>query len=305
MKKNIIIFFSIFVLSLLLWVYLSLNLFYTITLIVPLDVNVAKSQALASKIPPSIYVTVKGKGWDLVGLLISENLTYNLDLTGVKKDIRINTFQAVTERLNVPHDVEILNTYPDTVRISFDKVQKKRVRVRNNINVILKEGYIIVGNPEIIPDSVKITGAKSILSEIKYIPTETKTFDNINESISVVVRLSDTLSNLIRIEPQEVIIEYDVELSAEKSFDDLSIEIYNIPTNKDVLLIPPKLKLSLRGGVEQLSQINPSEIIVGIEYIIIESDTLGFVTPVIELPIDVDIINFEPQKFQYIIKKKY
>jgi YbbR domain-containing protein len=305
MKKNIIIFFSIFVLSMLLWVYLSLNLFYTITLIVPLDVNVAKSQALASKIPPSIYVTVKGKGWDLVGLLISENLTYNLDLTGVKKDIRINTFQAVTERLNVPHDVEILNTYPDTVRISFDKVQKKRVRVRNNINVILKEGYKIIGNPKIIPDSVKITGAKSILSEIKYIPTETKTFENINESISVVVRLSDTLSNLIRIEPQEVIIEYDVELSAEKSYEDLSIVVYNVPSDKDVLLIPPKLKLSLRGGVEQLSQINPSEIIVGIEYIIIESDTLGFVTPVIELPINVDIINFEPQKFQYIIKKKY
>jgi len=305
MKKNIIIFFSIFVLSLLLWVYLSLNLFYTITLIVPLDVNVSKSQALANKIPPSIYVTVKGKGWDLGGLLISENLTYNLDLTGVKKDIRINTFQAVTERLNIPHDVEILNTYPDTVRISFDKVQKKRVRVRNNINIILKEGYKIVGNPEIIPDSVKITGAKSILSEIKYIPTETKTFDNINESISIVVRLSDTLSNLIRIEPQEVIIEYDVELSAEKSYEDLSIVVYNVPSDKDVLLIPPKLKLSLRGGVEQLSQINPSEIIVGIEYFLIESDTLGFVTPVIELPIDVDIINFEPQKFQYIIKKKY
>lgn len=305
MKKNIIIFFSIFVLSLLLWIYLSLNLFYTITLIVPLDVNVAKSQALASKIPPSIYVTVKGKGWDLVGLLISENLTYNLDLTGVKKDIRINTFQAVTERLNIPHDVEILNTYPVTVRISFDKVQKKRVRVRNNISVILKEGYKIVGNPEIIPDSVKITGAKSILSEIKYIPTETKTFENINESISVVVRLSDTLSNLIRIEPQEVIIEYNVELSAEKSYEDLSIVVYNVPLDKDVLLIPPKLKLNLRGGVEQLSQINPSEIIVGIEYNMIESDTLGFVIPIIELPIDVDIINFEPQKFQYIIKKKY
>ena len=305
MKKNIIIFFSIFVLSVLLWIYLSLNLFYTVTLIVPLDVNVAKSQALASKIPPSIYVTVKGKGWDLVGLLVSENLTYNLDLTGVKKDIRINTFHAVTERLNVPHDVEILNTYPDTIRISFDKVQKKRVKVINNINVVLKEDYQIIGNPEIIPDFVMITGAKSILSEIKYISTETKTFENINESVSIVVRLSDTLSNLIRIEPQEVIIEYDVELSAEKSYEDLNVEIYNIPSDKDVLLIPPKLKLNLRGGVEQLSKINPSEIIVGIEYNIIESDTLGFVTPVIELPIDVDIINVEPQKFQYIIKKKY
>lgn len=305
MKKNIAIFFSIFVFAVLLWFYISLNLFYTVTLTVPLDVNVAKSQALASKIPSSIYVTIKGKGWDLVSLLVSENLTYYLDLTDVKKDIKINTFNAVTERLNVPHNVEILNTYPNSINISFDMVQKKRVRVKNNIRITPKEEYIIIGNPEINPDSVNITGAKSILSKIKYIPTETKKLENINESISMVVRLSDTLSNMIRIEPREVFIEYNVELSAEKSFDDLTINIYNIPSDKDVLLIPPKLKLNLRGGVEQLSQINPAEIKIGVEYDLIENDTIGYIIPEIELPIEVDIINFEPEKYQYIIKKKY
>ena len=57
--------------------------------------------------------------------------------------------------------------------------------------------------------------------------------------------------------------------------------------------------------MEQLSQINPSEIKVSIDYNVIENDTLGFVTPIIELPVNADLINFEPQKFQYIIKKKY
>ena len=114
MKKNFLIYLSILFFALLLWLYLSLNLNYTINLSVPLEINLTKSQALASTVPSSIDVTIKGKGWDLVALLVSENLTYYLDLTGIKRDVRINTFQAISERLNVPHDLIILNTYPDS-----------------------------------------------------------------------------------------------------------------------------------------------------------------------------------------------
>ena len=305
MKKNFLIYLSILFFALLLWLYLSLNLNYTINLSVPLEINLTKSQALASTVPSSIDVTIKGKGWDLVALLVSENLTYYLDLTGIKRDVRINTFQAISERLNVPHDLIILNTYPDTISISFDKVSERKVQVKNNVNVILKDGYKIVGKPIIAPEYVNITGAKSILSKIKFIPTESVTFENINSDISKIVNLSDTLNNIIRIVPKKVKIEYKVELSADKKIEDITVTINNVPSDKDVLLIPPKLTLYLRGGVEQLSQINPSEIKVSIDYNVIENDTLGFVTPIIELPVNADLINFEPQKFQYIIKKKY
>jgi YbbR domain-containing protein len=305
MKKNFLIYFSILFFAVMLWLYLSLNLNYTINLSVPLEINLTKSQALASTVPSSIDVTIKGKGWDLVALLVSENLTYYLDLTGIKKDVRVNTFQAISERLNVPHDLIILNTYPDTISISFDKVSERRVQVKNNVNVILKDGYKIVGKPIITPEYVNITGAKSILSKIKFIPTESITFENINSDISKIVNLSDTLNNIIRIEPKKVKIDYKVELSADKNFEDITVTINNVPSDKDVLLIPPKLTLYLRGGVEQLSQINLSEIKVSIDYHVIENDTLGFVTPIIELPVNADLINFEPQKFQYIIKKKY
>ena len=305
MKKNFLIYFSILFFAVMLWLYLSLNLNYTINLSVPLEINLTKSQALASTVPSSIDVTIKGKGWDLVALLVSENLTYYLDLTSIKKDVRVNTFQAISERLNVPHDIIILNTYPDTISISFDKVSERRVQIKNNVNIVLKDGYKIVGKPIITPEYVNITGAKSILSKIKFIPTESVTFENINSDISKIVNLRDTLNNIIRIEPTKVRIEYKVELSADKNFEDITVTINNVPSDKDVLLIPPKLTLYLRGGVEQLSRINPSEIKVYIDYDVIENDTLGFITPIIELPVSNDLINYEPQKFQYIIKKKY
>jgi hypothetical protein len=44
--------------------------------------------------------------------------------------------------------------------------------------------------------------------------------------------------------------------------------------------------------------------VIGIEYKQIESDSTGFIIPRISIPEDVMMIKFQPEKFQYIIKKK-
>ena len=178
------------------------------------------------------------------------------------------------------------------------------VKVRNNINVIPKEGYSIIGNPLVSPDSVKITGASSVINKIKTLSTEYQKIDNANSYFTKEVKLIDTLSNVIRIDPKSVKISYKIELLAEKTFNDIEVVIYNIPADKEVLLIPPKIKLFVRGGVEQLSRINIPDIIAGIEYKQIENDELGYIIPKISLPNDAMLVQFEPDRFQYIIKKK-
>ncbi|MBK7446937.1 MAG: hypothetical protein IPJ45_13145 [Ignavibacteria bacterium] len=82
------------------------------------------------------------------------------------------------------------------------------------------------------------------------------------------------------------------------------MNIINIPEDKEVLLIPPKVSLSVRGGVEQLSQISMSDINVNVEFNLIESDTLGFIIPEVNIPEELNLLKIEPQKLQYIIKNK-
>ncbi len=64
------------------------------------------------------------------------------------------------------------------------------------------------------------------------------------------------------------------------------------------------LSVSLRGGVEQLSQITSSDVIANIEFGKIENDTLGFVMPEIIIPDETSMLKSEPSKLQYIIKNK-
>ncbi|MDQ3022531.1 MAG: CdaR family protein [Bacteroidota bacterium] len=304
MGKNPKILIFSFLFAFALWMYINLNFSYSVDISIPVEIQSSNSQALSEEIPNSIDVTVKGKGWDLINIIISKNVKYNLDISRFKKDSRIITEQFVNERLNLNPNISVLKITPDTININFDKVSEKVVPVKNNIIINLKDGYSIVGKSVLNPDSVNIQGASPLLNKIKYFPTEEKVFNNVNSDINGVVNLKDTLSNLVKAELKQVSFYYDVQLSAEKIFEDITVDISNPPDDKEVLLIPPKINISVRGGVEQLAQIGYSDIKVNIEYENIESDTLGFVIPEVKIPKETTLLKIEPQKLQYIIKKK-
>ena len=304
MRKNVIIYSVSFICSILFWLYINLNLSYTIVLSVPLEIKLTKSQALGNDLPSFIDVTLKGKGWELLGLMLSRNVAYNIDLSGYKKDSKINISQTLNDVLGLPAGVSIVSVNPDELEVNFDNITTKYVKVKNNVQVYTKEGYYIIGNPKITPDSIKITGAMSVIGKIKSLPTESTIIKNVNSDFTKYVRVVDTLTNIIKIEPKSVIVSYKIELTAEKNFEDLDVNIFNVPPDKSVLIIPPKITLYLRGGVDELAKLNPDDIVIGIEYKQIESDSTGFIIPRISIPEDVMMIKFQPEKFQYIIKKK-
>lgn len=304
MKKNFIVYIVAFVFAAFLWVYLTFNLFYNVTLNVPVAVKNSKTQILSNQIPETLNVNLRAKGWDLLNLLFLKEPVYNLDISGLRRDTRIYTLQGVSEKLNLPADVSIVSVDPDTITVNFDNASAKTVPVENNIEIILKPGYQIVGAPTITPDSVAISGAASVISKIKFIPTAYQKFDNVSSDIRVDVRLVDTLGKNLEIEPSIVTIHYRIELAAEKEFTDIDIEILNVPADREVLLIPPKINISLRGGVEQLSKLTPQDVRALVNFSDIETDTLGYIVPEIDLPQKFQIIGTSPDRFQYIIKRK-
>ncbi|MBK9331812.1 MAG: hypothetical protein IPM96_05235 [Ignavibacteria bacterium] len=239
----------------------------------------------------------------ILWMYINLNQSFSIDLS-IPVNITSSKSQALAEEIPNSSDISVLEINPDTIQISFDKVSEKRVPVRNNIIVNLKEGYSIVGKPELNPDSVSIQGASYVLNKIKYIPTQTKVFNNVNSDLSGVISLKDTLHNLLKIENSSIEYFFKVQLSAEKNFEDVEVVILNLPEDKEVLLIPPKINVSLRGGVDELARTTAAEILINIEYQNIEEDTLGFVIPEIKLPDNTSLLKTEPQKLQYIIKKK-
>lgn len=304
MKRNIIIITISFIFALALWLYISLSDNYIVNLSIPVNLKLSQKQALASEIPNTIDVTLRGKGWDLLTVILGHKPVYNLDLSNYKKNVKISPITDLKSIIGIPEQITILNIYPDTLDIVFDNITEKYLKVKNNLNVIPKEGYVIVGNPKIEPDSVKVYGASSVIMKLKSIPTVALTVENVSQKFSKVVSLKDTLTNLIQIEPKTVTISHNIELLAEKKLEGIDVVVKNLPLNKEVVIIPPKIDLIFRGGVNHLSRLRESDVSVSIDFNVLEKDSTGFITPDIKIPIDFDLIKYEPNQFQYIIKSK-
>jgi YbbR domain-containing protein len=304
MKSKGPILVTSFIFALAIWIYVSLSQSYSLDLTIPLEIKTGKSQALTEDIPSDIDLTIKGKGWDLLSVLISRDLKYTLDLSKIKKDSKIATEQLIGERLNLKPELSLASVNPDTIDVQFDRILEKTVPIRNNIKVNLREGYGIVGKPKLTPDSIRISGAASIVSRVKFIPTETRIFDEVNNSITGTIALKDTLPNTLKYDIRFVDFRYNIQLSAEKTIEEVVVGVSDVPEDKEVLLIPPKVSVSVRGGVDQLAKIAPSDISATVSFETIEVDTLGFVVPEIAIPDETNLLKSEPQKLQYIIKKK-
>jgi len=304
MKRNIFILINTFIFSVLIWAYVNLNLTYTIESSIPLQIKSGKSQGISNEIPNNLDVVLKGKGWGLMKILISKNLVYYLDLTAFKKDTKIDLMQSVSDIINIPSDVYVQSINPNFLDVSFDNTISRMIKVKNNTSVQTKDGYTVIGGVKISPDSVRVSGASSIVMKIKFVQTENIVFKDVNTNISKDVKLIDSLGNQVKIDPTVVNVSFKLELSAEKTFDDIDVNVYGVPIDKDVLIIPPKISISLRGGVEELSKLTQKDIKIGINFKQIESDEQGEVEPTIELSDIFTLIKVEPQRFQYIIKKK-
>lgn len=304
MRKNIFIIVNTFIFSVLLWVYVNLNLTYSYELTVPLSVRSAKSQGVSNEIPSTLDVTIKAKGWDLIKLKLAKNYEYYLDLTQYKNDAKIDLMQSVNAALNFPPEVYVQSINPGYIDVSFDNIITKLVKVKNNTSVIPREGFTVIGNVLMKPDSVKLTGASSLLSKVKFVQTEFVVFKDVSSDISRDVKLLDSLGNQIKVNPLEINVSYRVELSAEKTFDDIDVNVFGVPADKDVLIIPPKISITLRGGVEQLAKLTGKDLSVGIYYNKIESDEEGEVEPTIEISDIFSLIKIQPERFKYIIKNK-
>ena len=304
MRRNIFILINTFIFSVLIWIYVNLNLTYTIESTIPIQIKSGKSQGISNEIPSNLDVVLKGKGWGLMKVLLSKNLIYYLDLTAFKKDTKVDLMQNSSDIINLPSDVFVQSINPGIIDVSFDNIITKTVKVKNNTSVQSKDGYMVIGGVKISPDSVKITGASSIVMKIKFVQTENILFKDVNTNISKDVRLIDSLGNQVKVDPMVVNVSYKIELSAEKTFEDIEVNVYGVPIDKDVLIVPPKISISLRGGVEELSKLTAKDIKIGINFRQIESDEQGEVEPTIELSDLFTLLKVEPQRFQYIIKKK-
>lgn len=295
-----------FLLSAVLWLSLNLNQIFEIEKTVPVKININKPYAVSGNIPLNLEVKFRGVGWNLIRLFTTFNLEFTYDINARKNEqFIILTREYLDNNMGLSQNLQITGVYPETLYVKIENYEEKYVKINPRLNIICKEGYQLVGKPELEPDSIKIGGGVGLLRLLDHLNTKTLTFENVNAGISRNINISDSLNNILWLSQTEIKLKIYIEPTAEKEFSNVEIIVPETPDDKEVLLIPQTVTIQLKGGVNQLANIDNTKIIAKIDYRKILADSIGSLTPVFDIPSGCTVISIKPETIQYVIKKKY
>jgi YbbR domain-containing protein len=304
-KRRIHIVISTILIGAFLWLSTNLNEQYQITVAAPLTIEeVPAEMAVRTPVPRVVQLKFRGDGWRLAGLLLRPDIRLRVPLYSLPPGNQIITINDVLERVSLSPGVQLVGMNPDTVALLLDHRALKRVPVIPEIAVTFREGYGQVGNVMLSPESVTVSGAAALLDSIDRWPATVTRFDDVKAPVEEDVPLAESPDFLLEFSPPTVRVRINVQQFAEKVFSGLAVELHSLPSNRDVIFIPPKIEIVARGGIRQLAGILPVDFQVSVEYDRIVADTTGTIEPDINTPQGVQVVVRRPERVQYIVRKR-
>jgi hypothetical protein len=302
-RKFPIILFSL-IFAFLVWISVNLGNQFQISIDVPIKIeHLRTDQAIAIPLPKNVRCIIQGTGWQLLNTIFSPTLRYIIDFKQLAKQDTLFTYKELNEHANISNTIHIIDTEPETVLVRLDLKTTKTIPVLPVVNASFRDGFGLVGKVRTNPDSIVLTGARSLLNKISYWKTNSITLNDINAPVSKNVLLLDSLSFEISRSHSAATVSFDVQPIAEKSISDISIEIVQIPENKKIVLIPPKISIIVRSGVNIITPLSEKDFAAYIDYKSILLDTSGMIIPSIVGPDNVKIVQVNPNKIQYVMRK--
>ncbi len=303
-ERKLPIFFFSLIFALLVWISVNLGNQFQTVVEVPVRIeNLPPDRALAVPLPTHVRFTVQGTGWQLVNTLLSPNLHYLIDFQYLSRKDILYTSRELNERVNLSKDLLIFGTSPETVLVRLDEKLTKTVPIIPTVDAVFRDGFGIVGRINSSPDSIVLQGARSLLNRIDRWTTERIVLQDINAPVSVEMPLRDTLSFEVERNAATAHVTFDVQPIAEKTIDDVEVEIVQVPGNRNVVLIPPKISIIVRSGVNKIAGLTAKDFQAFIDYKSILLDTSGSIQPSITGPADIQIVLQNPGRIQYVVRK--
>lgn len=302
MRKNIhIIIISLFF-SFLLWGSISLSKDYYITVDIPVNViNFPQGYSSGTKLSDKISAKIRGKGWKLIAVNLGAESEYIISAGNDTGRKYINLYNSLSENQWLASDMEVLDLSPDTLSLYIEKVREKKVKIEPDLNLGFKPGYGLATDIKIYPDSINVVGPSSYLKNLNSIPTERIEISGLDTRTIEQAILKDLPG--MSYDVSNVTVNLDVQKIVDKNFDNLPVSVLDIPSDREVVLLPNRISIGVRGGINILGKLNEDQLKAFVYYRDVVLDTLGNVAPYVEIPRNTSLIYTRPERLRYIIKK--
>jgi YbbR domain-containing protein len=291
--------------AILAWLTVTLREEYVMVRHVPIVIeNMKEGKALKYEIPKTISMHFKSSGWMLAGLYLIPDLAYYIDMSTTGDDDFVLTRKDILEHIKIPFSLQPFDIKPESLNVGIDDYKERRVPIVPNLMIGLKDGYGQVGPVRITPDSITIGGSKEIIASITSWRSAYKKFEGLYAPVSMDLGLEDPGNYSVMLMPTEVKLAIDVQPFAEKTFSGIPLVAIAVPANREVIFIPPRFDIVVRGGIQQLAKLTPDDFRATVSYQYLIEDSAQVVVPQITVPQKTKIIGQTPVQFKFIIRKK-
>ena len=301
---SILLYLSFVVISALFWSFLTFNGDIQLDVKVPVEISKPSNVHLLSKVPDTLTVTVRDRGYRFFSYLFNQTPKLTLRLTDYSdgntsfKIDQSHLKRALAAVLN--KRATIVNVLPETININFTDLPGKRVPVRTDIIVEPREDYTQYGAWILSQDSVIVFGDAQTLSEINEVFTyHVKAVD-----------LTDTLRRKVLIapingavvEPRSIDIMVPIERLKSQSRL-VTIAVRNAPRGVKMLLFPSDVEVKYMSPVSRINDDAGITAVVDYNSVDLKSSSNKVKVIIGEAPAAYQDVKFSHDSVEYIIEK--
>jgi hypothetical protein len=244
---------------------------------------------------------LKGKGWKLAAESLGADADFFVSAKYDSGKVNLNLYNSLSDNRWLANDVEVININPDTLSFRIERIASKKLKILPHMNLTLKQGYGLAEPVYIYPESTLVYGPWSVIKNFTSVTTEYVSYVNIDSRIQEKLSLVPMLG--IFYDDNSAVLFLDIQKIVDVNFDGLPVKIYDIPTDRDIIILPNKISIGVKGGIEFLGKVTPDQFKVSVNYRNIVTDTLGSIMPDIQIPPNLSLIYIKPERLRYIIKK--
>jgi len=273
---NIVIKISALIFGIALWFLVISQKDFQLSMEVPLNfVKLHENMAIASKPPHTLHITVEGKSWDLIRLRHQMNQNaqttvamvvdlQNAELGGTRIHLDARNFVA-------PGFPDVRFVEPDNqlifVDLEIDTRITRNVPIKSNVNFNAAQGYLLADEPRILPEELKVSGARNALTRIIDIPTDSINFDTLRHSKKFRVPLNfASLPSFVKPSDSVVTMSVDIQKMSSKTFENVPVSLIGFFDKKIYSLVPDTVSVEITGGEQVLDSVSSKDIELILEF---------------------------------------
>lgn len=291
-------------LAIALWLYASMREEYNTVIDIPLEIRLPVGRALETETVPSIRAQVQGAGWQLVNHFLSSAIRCVVDVPEKKLELASAQNQALisisrqmlSQAIQAPVGVLVRRVLLDSLTLAVGTIAEKRVPIAAVLDVEPREGFVLTMPYRLSPDSITVRSSKVMLQKIRFWKTDEISLHDVYEPVIIETELSDTLSGIVQFQKTKVSCALNVQQMGEMLFEDVPVSIIGAPQqNKNkISLLPTRVSVLLRGGIEDIAKLTPEQVRVEADYNRLISVNTGSIKPSVYAPSGLQIVSVRP-----------